>query len=80
MVLTLKNDAQLKEVTVSAQKPFIQKMHDPIIVNVDNSIVNAGSSAFEVLESSPGVIINPNDNIGLRGKQGVIIMIDGKPS
>ncbi len=78
--LNLKSSAQLKEVTVSAKKPFIQRMNDRIIVNVDNSIVNAGSSAFEVLERSPGVTIDPNDNIALRGRQGVIIMIDGKPS
>ncbi|HYE53485.1 MAG TPA: outer membrane beta-barrel protein [Chitinophagaceae bacterium] len=73
-----KASAEMKEVVVSAKKPFIQKMTDRIIVNVDNSIVNAGSSAFDVLERSPGVQIDPNDNISLRGRSGVIIMIDGK--
>jgi iron complex outermembrane recepter protein len=80
VVLTEKQNVALKEVTVSATKPFIQRMNDRIIVNVDNSIINAGSSAFEVLEKSPGVTIDPNDNIALKGKQGVVIMIDGKPS
>lgn len=70
--------AQMKEVTVTARKPFIQKLSDRIVVNVDNSIVNAGSSALDVLERSPGVLIDPNDVISLRGRQGVIIMIDGK--
>ena len=70
----------LREVTVSARKPFIQKLTDRIVVNVDNSVVNAGSTAFEVLERSPGVVIDPNDNISLRGRAGVIIMIDGKVS
>lgn len=69
---------QMKEVTVTARKPFIQKLSDRIVVNVDNSIVNAGSSALDVLERSPGVLIDPNDVISLRGRQGVIIMIDGK--
>lgn len=68
----------MQEVVVAAKKPFIQKLTDRIIVNVDNSIVNAGSSAFDVLERSPGVQIDPNDNISLRGRSGVIIMIDGK--
>ena len=80
MILSEKKNVALKEVTVSATKPFIQRMNDRIIVNVDNSIINAGSSAFEVLEKSPGVTIDPNDNIALKGKQGVVIMIDGKPS
>jgi outer membrane receptor protein involved in Fe transport len=69
---------RMKEVTVTARKPFIQKLSDRIVVNVDNSIVNVGSSALDVLERSPGVIIDPNDAISLRGRQGVIIMIDGK--
>ncbi|HEY0680484.1 MAG TPA: outer membrane beta-barrel protein [Chitinophagaceae bacterium] len=72
--------SNMKEVVVSAKKPFIQKLTDRIVVNVDNSIVNAGSSAFDVLERSPGVQIDPNDNISLRGRAGVIIMIDGKIS
>ncbi len=71
---------QLGGVTVTGKKPFIQKLSDRIVVNVDNSIVNAGSSAMDVLERSPGVSIDQNDVIGLRGRQGVIIMIDGKPS
>jgi iron complex outermembrane receptor protein len=73
-----KSDGQLANVTVAAKKPFIQRLNDRLIVNVDNSVVNVGSTAFEVLERSPGVAIDPNDVISLRGRQGVTIMIDGK--
>lgn len=80
-VITLQLQAkQLETVTVTAKKPFIQKLSDRIVVNVDNSIVSAGSSAMEVLERSPGVNVDQNDNISLRGRSGVIIMIDGKPT
>lgn len=72
--------AQLGGVTVTARKPFIQKLSDRIVVNVENSIVSAGSSAMDVLERSPGVLVDQNDNISLRGRSGVIIMIDGKPT
>ena len=75
-----RKSTQLGEVTVTAKKPFIQKLRDRIVVNVDNSIVSAGSSAMDVLERSPGVNIDQNDAISLRGRAGVIIMIDGKPS
>ncbi|MBS4063954.1 MAG: TonB-dependent receptor [Chitinophagaceae bacterium] len=71
---------QLKDIEVSGRKPFIQKLNDRIVVNVDNSVINAGSSALDVLERSPGVLVDPNDNISMRGRAGVIIMIDGKPS
>lgn len=67
-------------VTVTARKPFIQKLTDRIVVNVENSIVSAGSSAMDVLERSPGVNVDQNDVFSLRGRSGVIIMIDGKPT
>jgi hypothetical protein len=70
----------LSGVTVTARKPFIQKLTDRIVVNVESSIVSAGSSAMDVLERSPGVNIDQNDVISLRGRSGVIIMIDGKPT
>jgi iron complex outermembrane receptor protein len=80
-VLRLQPQAtQLSGVTVTGKKPFLQKLSDRLIVNVENSVVNAGSSAMDVLERSPGISIDQNDVIGLRGRQGVIIMIDGKPS
>lgn len=72
--------AEINSVTVTARKPFIQRLNDRLVVNVESSIISAGSSAMDVLERSPGVSIDQNDVIGLRGRQGVIIMIDGKLS
>ena len=79
-ILLAQRSSEMKEVVVEGKKPFIQKLTDRIVVNVDNSIISAGSSAMDVLERSPGVNIDQNDVISLRGKQGVIIMIDGKPT
>ena len=78
--LVAKPAAQMQTVTVAAKKPFIQKLNDRIVVNVESSMLNAGSSAIEVLERSPGITIDQNDAISLRGRAGVIIMIDGKPT
>jgi len=79
--LALTQAAQnLNEVTVRSTKPFIERQLDKTIVNVENSIVSAGSNALEVLERSPGVVIDQNDNLSLKGKQGVVVMINGKPS
>jgi outer membrane receptor protein involved in Fe transport len=80
MTMAAKANAQMQGVTVTAKKPFIQKLSDRIVVNVENSIVSAGSSALDVLERSPGVTVDQNDAISLRGRSGVIIMIDGKPT
>lgn len=75
-----KKVAEMSGVTVTSRKPFIQKLTDRIVVNVESSLMSAGSSAMEVLERSPGVNVDQNDVISLRGRNGVIIMIDGKPS
>jgi len=69
---------KLNEVAVSALKPFIEVHADKLIVNVENSIVSAGQSALDVLSRSPGVTVDQNDNISLKGKQGVNVMINGK--
>jgi len=78
--LAARSSTQLSGVTVTAKKPFIQRLNDRIVVNVEGSIVSAGSSALDVLEQSPGVVVDQNDAISLRGRSGVIVMIDGKIS
>lgn len=71
---------KLAGVTVTGKRPLIENLIDKTVVNVDASPTNTGLSAMEVLEKSPGVSIDNNDNISVKGKSGVIILIDGKPS
>jgi len=80
LMLPAKAANELAGVTVTAKKPFIQRLNDRLIVNVESSITGAGASALDVLEQSPGVVVDQNDAISLRGRSGVIIMIDGKVS
>ena len=70
----------LKEVSVVAKKPFVEQKIDRTVVNVDALISNAGTSALDVLEKSPGVSVDQNGSISLKGKPGVVIFIDDKPS
>ncbi len=71
-------DNTLKEVAVRGQKQFVEVRADKIVVNVENSIVSAGGSVMDVLSHSPGVNVDQSDNISLKGKQGVNVMINGK--
>ncbi|WP_295117268.1 outer membrane beta-barrel family protein [uncultured Chitinophaga sp.] len=68
----------LKEVAVTGKRPFIEQKADKMVVNVENSIVAAGGTAMEVLERAPGVQVDKDDNISMKGKGGVTVMIDGK--
>lgn len=72
-------DRQLSGVTVKASKPLIEVKGNKTIMNVESSISATGSTLFEMLQRAPGVSIDNNDNISLKGKQGVTIMVDGKP-
>ncbi len=70
----------LKEVVVTKEKQFIERKLDKIVINVENSIVSAGNTVLDVLERSPSVMVNQESSINLKGKSGVIVMIDGKPT
>ena len=70
----------LDEVVIQSQKPFIEVKPNMIVVNVESSIISSGSSVMDVLQRSPGVNVDNNDNISLKGKQGVVIWIDGRPT
>lgn len=72
------NATQLKEVTVQARKPMFEREADRIVVNVDGSPLSAGATSLEILSRSPGITVDQNDNLALRGKQGVLVLIDGK--
>lgn len=71
---------ELGGVVVSARRPLIENKIDKTVVNVDASPTNTGLSALEVLEKSPGVTVDNDGNVSLKGKQGVTILIDGKPT
>lgn len=72
-------DKQLSTVTVVTKKPFIEQKIDRMVINVKNSITSTGSTALEILERSPGVFVDrQNNNISLSGKSGVVVMINGK--
>jgi len=71
---------QLAEVKVSAKKMFIEQTVDKMVVNPEASITSTNESVYEILKKLPGVTIDNNDNISLKGKEGVKVLIDEKPT
>lgn len=77
----LSTDARLlKGVEIVKQKPLIERQIDKTVLNIENSILATGNTALEILEKAPGVSVDKDGKISLRGKQGVNIMLDGKPA
>ncbi|MCZ4224027.1 outer membrane beta-barrel protein [Pedobacter rhodius] len=70
----------LKEVVIGGTKPPIQHIQGKVVLNIDAIITNSGTTVLELLEKSPGVMIDKEGSISLQGKSNVLIMIDEKPT
>ncbi|MDR3695372.1 outer membrane beta-barrel protein [Mucilaginibacter sp.] len=71
---------KLNEVTINSTRPEIEAQPGKITLNVQNSILAQGNSAFDILRQSPGVRVDNNNVISIIGRQGALITIDGKPT
>ncbi|MEO5891186.1 MAG: TonB-dependent receptor [Ferruginibacter sp.] len=79
IIVMQEHTTELEGVVLRAEKPLYQQQPGGIIVNVENSLLTKGSSALEVLERSPGVVVDHrNNSIALNGKAGVMVMLNGK--
>ena len=68
----------LKEITVTGKKQFVERKIDRLVINPDAIIGNAGGNALEILEKAPGIQVDANGNISFKGKQGAMVFVDDK--
>ncbi|ERM82008.1 hypothetical protein P872_07585 [Rhodonellum psychrophilum GCM71 = DSM 17998] len=77
-IILVQEDTNLEEVTVTATRPFFELVQGKMVVNVANSISAAGLSVIDVLDRSPGVMVNRQSNsLSVLGKNGVVILMNG---
>lgn len=79
-VKLLAESQTLDEVTIMDMKRFIRMEAGKIIVDPDQSAITATGTAIDVLKRSPGISVDQDDNITLKGKQSILILIDDKPT
>ncbi|MGJ7030730.1 TonB-dependent receptor domain-containing protein [Niabella hirudinis] len=77
-IILEKRNTQLAGVMVTSKRPPFEVKAGKTVVNVDASPTNAGLNVLEILEKSPGVSVDADGNVSLKGKGGVLILIDGK--
>ncbi|TSJ47850.1 outer membrane beta-barrel family protein [Fluviicola chungangensis] len=70
----------LDDVVITVKKPFIERKIDRVIVNPDALVGSTGTTVLELLEKAPGITVDFNGNISLKGKSGVQVFIDNKPT
>ena len=71
---------QMAGVEVEGERPLFVQTAEKRIFNVERNSLSTGGSAIDALRQVPGVEVDPDDNISLRGNTKVNLMIDGKPS
>ena len=71
---------QMEGVEVEGERPLFIQTAEKRVFNVEKNSLSTGGSAIDALRQVPGVEVDPDDNISLRGNTKVNLMIDGKPS
>jgi|GEM_PF-2940443 len=74
-----KEAVSMQTAVASAQKNLFCQEMDRTVINVQNSILSRGSSLLEVLERSPGIQVDRQNNaIMYNGRNSVLIMLNGR--
>jgi hypothetical protein len=68
----------LQEVTVAGRQPLYQQLADRTVVNVADSPLATGATTFDILGRSPNVTVGSSSELALRGRQGILVVLDGK--
>ncbi|MFT3948194.1 MAG: outer membrane beta-barrel family protein [Agriterribacter sp.] len=74
----VEDSGTLKEVVVKKNKQTVEIDKGKIVFNRQNMATTAGLTTFDALKKLPGVTIDQEENILLRGSFGVNVLIDGK--
>jgi hypothetical protein len=76
----LETDNEIKEVELTFQKPMFEVTGRGMIVNVEASPILSSGNTQEVLAKVPGMVVNQDGSLTLKGKHNVRIYMDGKPT
>lgn len=74
------SEKALETIQIEGEKDLLTLDIDKKVYDVSKNITNTGGSAADVLGNVPSVNVDIDGNVSLRGSEGVVILIDGKPS
>ncbi len=70
----------LEEVSISAQKAAVSSELDRLTFDAGDLAAQAGGSVLDAMKTMPGVTVDQEGRVILRGSDKVIVLIDGKQS
>ncbi len=68
-----------KTIEVTAMQSAIEIKADKVVMRPDAMISNASATVWDLIQKAPGVIIGANEELMLRGRQGVMVYQDDRP-
>lgn len=72
------SSTEIETVNISVQKQLIEKTGRGLVMNVEASPVVSSGTTEEAIEKIPGVVLNQDGTLSLKGKSDVLIYMDGK--
>ncbi len=75
-----KINKELKEVKINEVKKTIELQSDKKVFNVASNTTSAGGTTIDILKNVPGVSVDADGNVSVRGKDNITLLVDGKPS
>ncbi len=77
-IIQLSPAGALTAVVVNSKQNLIDLQDNNIVYNVSKSVDAQGLNAFEAFRKAPGIYVDNETVITLNGKQGALILLDGK--
>jgi outer membrane receptor protein involved in Fe transport len=78
--LTMEEGVELKEVTVTAQKPLVKVDVDKIVYSMESDPEAQANNALEMLRKVPLITVDSEENITLNGQSNFKVLVNGKSS
>lgn len=79
-IILTQTGKDLQEVEVGAERKLIENNIDKKTFTVDKNVISQTGSAMDALEQIPLISTDENGNLQLRGSDGILILINGKPT
>lgn len=68
----------LKTVEIRAVAPVVQNKGNKLVVDVENTSLGAMGTAYEVLENTPGLLVNTDGSVTVFGRGTALLYLDGQ--
>ena len=79
-VLLVSTSEQMDEVSIKAKKATISSGMESKSFSMDENIAQSGGSVLDAMKAMPGVSVDQEGKIILRGSDKVVVLVDGKQS